>query len=1063
MKIMKLLIVSLLAVVVTTASFAQKTAVYESPGDIYESAFDLFQKEKYGAAQKQFEQVIDQIEAPSSLMKSNAEYYSARCALELFNEDAEDMLKTFIEEHPEHSLVRKAYFQLGKYQYRKKRYRQAIRSLEKVDVYDLNTEEKNEFYFKLAYSYFKSDDYEKAKNNFYKIIQTENEYIDPATYYYGHIAYENGNYETALTNFNKLMDNKIFKPVLPYYITQIYYKQEKYDKLLEIAPGLLDEASKKRKAEIARLIGDAYYTTGRYDKAISYLEVFHNTTQKTKTRDDYYQLAYTYYRSDKYDKAIQQFDKVTTAGDTMAQNAYYHMADCYLETGEKKFAYNAFLSAYKNGSKEDVTKDALFNYAKLAYELSYDPYNEAIKSFQKFIEKYPDDERIDKANSFLVKLFMSTKNYKNALKSLEKIENKSTNLKIAYQQIAYYRGVELFNNQNIKSSISLFQKSMDYNYDKELYAKAHYWIAEGYYRNKQFNKAIEAYKQFQLTPGAFRLPYYNESNYNIGYAYFKGEQYGNALTSFRKFLDNTEKKDENNIVQDALLRTGDCYYTNERYADAIETYEKAARTKSRDVDYALYQKAVAEGVLGDFEAKIKTLKTLLEKESKSTYADDAAYEIANTYLIIDNNQNALEYFNKVINNYPNSSKLVKAMQKKGLVYYNTDNYDLALNTFKKIRNRYPGSKESKEALVSIRNIYTNMNKPEAFFKYAKENAINLSSDEQDSTMYHASQQIYMDGDCEKAIPGFNKYLSDFPNGIFTLNARYYLADCLYRRGNKDEAAKHYKIIADTSFTRFKEKSVLRLAKIYYNNKNFEEALTYYQDLENIADYKKNILEARKYIMRCYHRLSKNRKAIAAAKLLMKTDKVSDEWVNEAYMTIGKSALAIDSTSTAKSAFSYLTDNLQNELAVEAKYLIAEIEYNEGDLKESENKLFEIINQVPSYDYWIGKSFILIADIYLQRDNVAQAKATLNSIIDNYKVDVTSDRPNLVEIAKKKLKKILKREEEINQAKGQEDEEDMELDYSDEQGSDLFETELFPDTTEQIQTAPDSLKTNTDIE
>lgn len=1063
MKIMKLLIVSLLAVVITTASFAQKTAVYESPEDIYESAFELFQKEKYNAAQKQFEEVIDQIDASSSLMKSNAEYYSAICALELFNEDAEDMIKTFIEEHPEHSLVRKAYFQLGKYQYRKKRYRQAIRSLEKVDVYDLDTEEKNEYYFKLGYSYFKSDEYEKAKSNFYKIIKSDNEYIDPATYYYGHIAYENGNYETALKNFNKLLDNEIFKPVLPYYITQIYYKQEKYDKLLEIAPDLLEEASKKRKSEISRLIGDAYYKTNRYDKSLPYLEEFHNTSKKRKSREDHYQLAYAYYRSGTYDKAIKQFDNVTTGDDTLAQNAYYHMADCYLKTDEKKYAYNAFLSAYKNGAKEEVTKDALFNYAKLAYELSYDPYNEAIQSFQKFIEKYPDDDRIDKANSYLVKLFLSTKNYKNALNALDKIEEKSTNLKMAYQQIAYYRGVELFNNQDIQNAVSLFQKSMDYNYDKELYAKANYWIAEGHYRKKQYKKSIDAYKQFQLTPGAFRLPYYNESNYNIGYAYFKEEQYGNALTSFRKFLDNTEKKDENKLVQDALLRTGDCYYTNERYEDAIETYEKAAQTKSRDVDYALYQKAVAEGVLGDYEAKIQTLKTLVEQESKSTYADDAAYELANTYLVIEDNQKALEYFNKVIKNYPNSSKLVKSMQKKGLVYYNTDNYELALNTFKKIRNRYPGTKESKEALVSIRNIYTNMNKPEAFFKYAKENAINLSDDEQDSTMYHASQKIYMDGDCEKAIPGFNKYLKEFPNGIFTLNARYYLADCLYRHGEKDEAAKHYKFIADTSFTRFKEKSVLRLAETYYSNDDIEHALNYYQELEEIADNKKNILEARKYIMRCYHKLDKPRKAITAAKLLMETDKVSDEWVNEAYMTVGKSALSVDSTSTAKSAFSHLTDNLQNELAVEAKYLIAEIEYNEGNLKEAENILFEIINQVPSYDYWIGKSFILIADIYLQRDNVAQAKATLNSIIDNYNVDLKSDQPNLVEIAKKKLDKILKREEEINKASESEDDEDMELDYSDEQGSDLFEAELFPDTTEQNQTTPDSLKTNNESE
>ena len=821
---------------------------------------------------------------------------------------------------------------------------------------------------------------------------------------------------------------------------------------MDIAPGLLEEASKKRKAEIARLIGDAYYKTGRYNKSVSYLEKFHNLTRKRKERDDHYQLAYAYYRSDMFDKAVQQFDEVTSGEDTLAQNAYYHMADCYLETGKKKFASNAFLSAYENGAKEELAKDALFKYAKLAYELSYDPYNEAIQSFQKFIEEYPDDERIDDANSYLVKLFLSTKNYKSALDAINKIEDKSIKLKEAYQKITYYRGVELFNNQDIENAILLFQKSMNHNYEKEIYAKAYYWLAESYYRQKKFKQAIKAYKQFQVTSGSFSLPYYNESNYNIGYAYFKEEQYSKALTSFRKFLNNKDDKTEANLVQDALLRTGDCYYTAKRYSDAVNTYRKAIDKEGRDVDYALYQKSIAEGVMGKFEDKIQSLKTLVEEMPKSTYADDAAYELANTYLVMENNQKALEYFNEIINNYPNSSKLVKAKQKKGLVYYNTDNYELALNTFKKIREQFPGSKESKEALVSIRNIYTNMNKPEAFFKYAKENSIDISSDEQDSTMYHAAQKIYMEGDCEKAIPGFNKYLKKFPDGIFVLNARYYVADCLYKRGNKNAAKEHYKVIADTSMTRYKEKSVLRLAEIYYNNEKFENALTYYQKLEEIADYKKNILEARKYIMRCHYKLDKYKKAMSAARLLMETDKVSDEWLNEAYMTVGKSALELDSISTAKSALSHLTDNLEDEMDVEAKYLIAKIEYDKGNMKKSEDLLFEIINQVPSYDFWIGKSFILIADIYLQRDNIAQAKATLNSIIDNYTVDAESDRPNLVKIAKERLNEILKKEKEKNKAA--ETEEEMELDYSGEEGSDLF-----PDSTGQKQTTPDSLKTN----
>ncbi|MFO8053754.1 MAG: tetratricopeptide repeat protein [Bacteroidales bacterium] len=1031
----RILIISIFLTTITLSVFPQRTATYTPPEQLYNSALELFHKQKYGAAQKQFIQVSEQITAPSSIMRASAEYYAALCALELFNEDAEEMLSSFIEAHPEHSKVRMAHFQMGRLYYRKKRYRQAIRSFEKVDEYDLTGNQSDEYNFKAGYAYFMTNHYEEAKNHLYKIINQDNRYHDPANYYYAHIAYENEKYETALSSFNKLMENEIFQPVLPYYISQIYYKQEKYDKLLEVAPNLLDKATEKRKPEIARLIGDAYYNKRDYRKALPFLQQYHESARRSTTRDDHYQMAYTYYRTGNYNKAIKEFDKVTTKNDKKAQNAYYHMADCYLKTGQKKFAYNAFLSAYKSDVVAEVSKDALFNYAKIAYEMSYDPYNEAINAFQKFIREFPESDRIDEANSYLVKLFLSTKNFRRALQALEKIDDKSTDLEIAYQQIAYSLGVKLFNNREIEKSIELFQKSMQYNYSKELYAKSLYWTAEARYRQGNYEQAIENYKEFQVTSGSFRLPYYNESNYHIGYAHFKTDQINKALTAFRKYLHNAESENEKRI-NDATLRTADCYYTLKRYDEAIEKYDEAISLESRDTDYAAYQKAIAQGVTGDFQGKTTTLKTLITSFPTSTYADDATYELANTYLIMDDNQQALQYFNHLIENYPHSDKLVRSMQKKALVYYNTDNYDLALNTFKNIRDKYPGTKESKEALVSIRNIYTNINKPEEFFNYARENAIQLSTDEQDSTMFYAAEKIYMDNDCEKAIPSLQKYLDKYSSGIFALNAHYYLADCLYRQGNKQEAKPHYQIIADTSMTNYKEEAVLKLAGIKYNNKEFKDAITYYQKLEKISSSKKNILEARKWSMRAYMKIEDYQQAIQAARKLKESEKVSSQWINEAYMTIGKSALELDSISTAKKAFDYLTDNLNNEMSVEAKYLTAEIQYQEGDLEESESLLFEIINQVPSYDYWIAKSFILIADIYRERDNIIQAKATLQSIIENYQVDPSSSKPNLVDIAEQKLTEITEKEEEEEKPSEQED---IELDYQGkEESSKLFE-------------------------
>src|ERR1039458_2930494 len=79
------------------ALFSQKTAIYTNPDADFKSALELFQKQKFGSAQKQFSKIEERYASePNNLVRIDAEYYAALCALELFNKDAELLLKNFI-------------------------------------------------------------------------------------------------------------------------------------------------------------------------------------------------------------------------------------------------------------------------------------------------------------------------------------------------------------------------------------------------------------------------------------------------------------------------------------------------------------------------------------------------------------------------------------------------------------------------------------------------------------------------------------------------------------------------------------------------------------------------------------------------------------------------------------------------------------------------------------------------------------------------------------------------------------------------------------------------------
>ena len=72
-------------------------------------------------------------------------------------------------------------------------------------------------------------------------------------------------------------------------------------------------------------------------------------------------------------------------------------------------------------------------------------------------------------------------------------------------------------------------------------------------------------------------------------------------------------------------------------------------------------------------------------------------------------------------------------------------------------------------------------------------------------------------------------------------------------------------------------------------------------------------------------------------------------------------------------------------------------------------IFELAENYSS-DYFIAKAFILLADIYVIQENDFQAKATLESIIENHEGE------DLVNLARKKWELIVEREVLINKIK-----------------------------------------------
>jgi TolA-binding protein len=100
------------------------------------------------------------------------------------------------------------------------------------------------------------------------------------------------------------------------------------------------------------------------------------------------------------------------------------------------------------------------------------------------------------------------------------------------------------------------------------------------------------------------------------------------------------------------------------------------------------------------------------------------------------------------------------------------------------------------------------------------------------------------------------------------------------------------------------------------------------------------------------------------------------------MILAKCAYQKSNYDKAEDYLLEIINNDKEELAAEAQYLIAESLYKQKKYKSSTEACYELNNNYSQYEYWLGKSYILIAENLVAQNELIHAKATLKSVIEN---------------------------------------------------------------------------------
>lgn len=974
-------------------TFAQQSDIDINTVSDFNNALKLYNNKSYAAAQKTFEKVVAKAPKKSSI-NADASYFDAMCAVKLNQTDADEKVLSFVEDNPASNKKNKAYFNVGNYYFANKKAAHALKWFQKVDMDKISKENQKELNFKMGYGLLVAKRLAQAKDRFLPLIN-DPKYGNDARYYYGFIAYKLEDYGIAESTLKEIADNESYKAEISYYLLDISFKAGKFQRCIDVGVRLLPESNRKEASEISKIVGESFFNLEKYNEAIPYLLAYKGKMGKWNNTD-YYQLGYAYYKQNDFENAKRYFNRIIDKKNAVSQNAYYHLAECYLNLEKKNEALNAFKAASEMTFNTQIKEDAALNYAKLSYEEG-NPYENVSDVLQNYLKQYPNSKSYKEINELVVSSFIHDKDFEGALAYLKK-KNSADNIAMS-QEVSLYRGIQLFNEKKLTESLPYFKKSIQSG-STEISNKGKYWEAETLYRLANYNDAL--YKFNQLKDDSFPL-----LKYNIGYTYFKLNEYNKAAASFNRFVKKNNIEEE--VKYDAYVRLGDSYFALREYRNANKAYQNLIDNEALQADYAQYQIGMSFGFMNNDSQKIEALTKVVNNYQISNLKDDALYQLASTYTKVKNNEKAHQAYDRLLSKYPKSNFIPKALIRQGLLYYNDNQNDKALEKFKLVASKYPNSSEALQGVRNAKNIYVDEDRLGDYVAWTKSlNFVEVSDSELENTSFAIAEKKYFDGKNTATILSLKKYLRNFPESQNSLKANYYLADVLFKEKLFDEALKKYKVVLEAGTSEFTEDSLAKMSLIYLQDGNYAEAIPVLEQLEKEAYSTENIQFAKSNLMKSYAKTDAHVLAIDYAKKVLSSTKLSEDLELDAKKVIARTSIITEDFETAKEYYENLESIATGELKAETLYYSAFFKSQDKDYEASNKVIQKLIAEYANYKYWGVKSYVVMGKNYYSLKDAYQATFILENVIKNF-----SQFEDIVKEAQAELDKIKTNEAKTN--------------------------------------------------
>ena len=888
-------------------------------------------------------------------------------------------MEGFVAAYPHSPYIPQMYFACASNFFHADDYEQALAFLNMVKQKQLYKSQMDEYLFMKAYCLLEKGDYDNALKGFLDVHKRpESDYTGPARYAVGSIYYRDGDFNNAQDWFEKSSLDGRFKDVSEYFILECRFMLKDYRYVTANAERMYDLVPQDRKPHLARIISESSLVLGDADNARKYYELGVGEGNEPDSRTDWFYSGSVLYAVDDYEGAIRSFSNMAERTDSIGQVANYHLGYSYIQTRNKVAALTAFRDAAMTDYDPRITEDAYFNWAKLAFDINTDT-----SVFNDYLKKYPAKEQEDRINGYIAVAALHDRDYERAVEAYDRIDELDDDMVLNYMKANYLRAVQLVETGSYRLAIPCLKAAAYYSdRGSRFYQLSRYWLAESYYRNDQYDEALDVFIDLYNTSALFGRIEADLMPYNIAYCHFKKDNYTAALKWFDIYLRDSGHK----YRKEALERRADCFFIQKKYKEACEAYDLVLdKYFSVNDIYPYYQAAVSYGLSKNHKKKIELLSHVMEASPSSRFYPEALFELGRAYVTKEDDDKAFECFNMLAAQVKDSTFVARAYIEMGSLARNQSQYNEALGYYKTVVEEMPLSGYVDDALAAIESIYQTRNEPEEYIAYIE--AVGRgeikSDDERENMIFNSAEQIYLSENYQKALVALQSYLDKYPDSANAYRADFYMAESYRMLDKFEQACDSYTKVIEKGEGSFVELSMLNFSNLSYRMERWEDAFGGYSSLYDSALLENNKYAAVLGMMRSAYRAHNYTEAVRNADRTIGDARADASLKAEALYIKAKSYLSTSRRDDAYAIFKELAEDVTTEYGAESAYLLILDSYDKGQFADVETKVYAFSDAGSGQVYWLAKSFIVLGDSFVERDELEQAKATFESVRDGY--------------------------------------------------------------------------------